>query len=231
MVLEPNERISLVDSVVARLQSSIESGSYRSGDRLPSEMELVSQLGVSRTVLREAIKRLQTNGLVTIRRGIGTYVAERDDFAQYLRLVRTAMVLSCEELIPFVELREAIEVHAAGRAAILATKEDVEALSSLCEQMEDEGQHPETAMKLDLQFHLKIVEISKNSLMRSVLEIIQEFILEGMQRTTPEPRQWPMSKRSHMAIVDAISNRDADAAGAAIRDHMNILVRRLQESD
>jgi GntR family transcriptional regulator, transcriptional repressor for pyruvate dehydrogenase complex len=231
MKIKPVVRTPLVDVVVERLRALIESGSLKSGDPVPAEPKLVSQMGVSRTVVREAVKRLQTDGLVTIRRGVGTYVADRNDLSNCLRLVRTAMVLSSHDLVRFIELREAIEAHAARQAAHLATSQDVAELESLCREMEDANQDYQIAMRIDLRFHLRMVEISNNQLMRSVLEILQEYILESMARTTPRPRQWPMSKRSHMAIVEAIRNRDSEAAEAAIRDHMNIVVRRLQAHD
>lgn len=227
--LNPIERGSLVDVVGEQIRQSIEGGGYRSGDRLPSEPELTAQLGVSRTVLREAIKRLQTDGLVTIRRGIGTYVADRSDLTNCLRLVRTAMALSPRELLQYVELREAVEVHAVRRAALEATDREITEVEALCGEMEDEAQDWDVAMQLDLQFHLRLVDIGKNALMRGILEILHEHILEGMRRTTPQPRQCTMSRRVHMGIVEAVRNRDPDAAEAAIRDHMNILVRRLQE--
>ncbi len=231
MKLKSVQRTPLVDVVVERLRQSIESGNLSSGDRLPPEPELVSQLGVSRTVLREAIKRLQTIGLVTIRRGVGTYVADRNNLVNCIRLVRTAMALSSDELIRFVELREAIEAHAARQAANIATEQDIVELALICDEMEDENQDYEKAMQLDLRFHLRLIEITGNKLMVNVLEILQEFIYEGMLRTTPKPRQRVVSRQGHMAIVDAIQNHNSDAAEAAIHYHMNLLVRRLQECE
>ena len=229
MKLKPVQRTPLVDVVVEKLRKSIQSSGLSSGDRLPTEPELVSQLGVSRTVLREAIKQLQTVGLVTIRRGIGTYVADQSGLANCVRMVRTVLALSSEELIRFVELREAIESHAARLAATLATQQDIAELESLCDQIEDESQDFDQAMQADLRFHLRLVGITGNKLMLSVLEILQEFVLEGMSRTTPRPLQRAVVRRYHMAIVDDIRNHDPDAAEAAVRDHMNLLVRRLQE--
>jgi GntR family transcriptional regulator, transcriptional repressor for pyruvate dehydrogenase complex len=231
MKLKSIERTPLVDVVIERLRAMIADGSLKSGDLIPPEPALVAQLGVSRTVVREAIKRLQTDGLVVIRRGVGTYVADRNDLSNCLRLVRTALTLSSAELIRFVELREAIEALTARQAAQLATDCEIAELESLCDQMENEKLDYEEAMRLDLRFHLRMVDIGKNRLMRGVLEILQEYILEGMLRTTPKPRQWPLSKRSHKAMIEAIRNRDSDAAEAAVHDHMNILVRRLQEND
>jgi GntR family transcriptional regulator, transcriptional repressor for pyruvate dehydrogenase complex len=229
MKLKSVQRTPLVEVVVEKLRESIQRGRFGRGQRLPSEPELVQQLGVSRTVLREAINRLQTVGLVTIKRGVGTYVADPDDLANCARLLRTAMALSSDELVRFVELREAIESHAARQAAARATPEDVAELASLCGRMEDEEETDEQAMRLDLQFHLCLVKITGNRLMQSVLEMLQEFIVEGMLRTTPRPRQRSFSRRAHLAIVDAIRNHDSEAAAVAVGDHMNLLVRRLQE--
>jgi GntR family transcriptional repressor for pyruvate dehydrogenase complex len=229
MKLKPVQRSSLVSEVVDRLRQSIERGKLTSGDQLPPEPELIAQLGVSRTVLREAICRLQSLGLVTVKRGLGTFVAERDDLGQCVRMVRSAMTLTSAELIRFAELREALEIYAARQAAERATPEDVAALDAICQRMEEENN--EQALQDDLEFHLRIVQIMGNPLILSVLEVIQQFIIEGMLRTTPRPRQRLVSRRYHMAIVDAIRHGDAQAAETAIKDHMTILVRRLQEAE
>jgi GntR family transcriptional regulator, transcriptional repressor for pyruvate dehydrogenase complex len=220
-------RTSLVDFVVERLRTLIESGLLKSGDPVPPEAELGAQLGVSRTVVREAVKRLQTVGLVTVRRGIGTYVAGPHELANCIQLMRTAMTLSAGELVRLIEFREALEVYAARQAAHLATPADVAALESLCKGLEDERQDFAATMQVDLKLHLRMVEICGNPLMRSALEILQEFILEGMRRTRPQPQQWPLSKRIHKAMIDAIRNGDANAAETAIREHMRLLIRRL----
>ncbi len=220
---------SLVDAVVLQIRDSIERSGLSSGDRLPSEPELVEQLGVSRTVLREAISRLQSIGLLVVKRGLGTYVAERNDLANCVKLFRTTMALSSKDLAQFIELREAIECQAARQAARRAGDDDLAELESLCGQMEGEGQDYHEAMRLDLKFHLKIVAITGNKLMLNVLEVIQEFVLEGMLRTTPKPRERLVSRRYHLAIVDALRRHDPNAAEQAVREHMALLLRRLQK--
>ena len=221
---------SLVDAVVVQLRDTIERSGLSSGDRLPSEPELFGQLGVSRTVLREAVSRLQSIGLLTVKRGLGTFVADQSDLSNCVKLIRTTMAISSKDLIQFIELREAVEAKAARRAAESATEEDLAELESLCRQMEGEGQDYHQAMRLDLKFHLKIMEIAGNRLMLNVLEVIQEFVLEGMLRTTPKPRQRLVSQQYHMAIVEAIGARNPDAAEQAVRAHMDLLLRRLQEN-
>jgi GntR family transcriptional regulator, transcriptional repressor for pyruvate dehydrogenase complex len=230
MNLQPVQRIPLVVVVVEKLRNLIESGGLKAGDRLPAEPELISQLGVSRTVLREAMIQLQAVGLVNIRRGVGTYVADGSDVSSCVRLVRSVMTLSSDELIRFVEVRDAIESHAARLAANLATADDITELESLCDELEQRRDDLDRAMQLDLKFHLRIVDITGNQLMHGILKILREFILEGIVRTTQVPAQPEISHRYHIAIVDALRNHDSDAAEAAIHDHMHLLIRRLQES-
>ncbi len=231
MKLKQIGKQSLVDAVVLQLRDTIEQSSLSSGDRLPSEPALVEQLGVSRTVLREAINRLQSIGLVAVKRGFGTYVADRADLVNCVKLIRTTMAISSNDLVQFVEFREAIESKAARQAAKMATEQDIDQLESLCRRMTEEGQDYHEALHLDLVFHLKIAESTGNKLMLHVLEVIQEFIIEGMLRTTPKPLPYLDSRRYHMAIVDALRRRDPDAAEKAVRAHMDLLLRRLEEAE
>ena len=224
-------RSSLVQEVVERIGGMIHGGGLVAHDRLPTEMELVGRLGVSRTVVREAVKRLETMGLVTIERGRGTYVASQDTLMNCARLVRTAMTISSGELAQFIELRAAIEYYAVRQAAQLATPEEVDELASLCEEMTREGQNPAEARRLDLQLHLRFVEIAGVKLMRDVMEIIQEFVWEGMQRTWPNRPIPGKNQTLHMTIIDAIRAHDPDAAEEALRAHMDLLFLRLHEQD
>jgi GntR family transcriptional repressor for pyruvate dehydrogenase complex len=228
MKLKSVAKASLVDVVAEQIRETVERNRMSAGDRLPSEPELVAQLGVSRTVLREAISRLQCIGLVTVKRGLGTYVADSDDLSGCLKVIRTAMTISSKELVRFVEFREAIECYAARRATELAGDEDLAEMEDLCCQMHRKRQDSRVIAG-DLRFHLKLVEITGNPLLTQVMRIIQDLVLEGILRTKLKPWQGPASVRSHRAIVEAIRARDAEAAETAIRAHMNLLVRRLQE--
>lgn len=220
---------SLVDSVVGQVQKLIAEGRLSAGARLPKEDELVAQLGVSRTVLREAIGRLKANGLVTIQRGRGMFVAEPGDVASAARLVRNAMTLSARDLEQFLEFRRIIECQAARRAAERATPQDIDALRALVLEMNRPDQDFIASVRLDFAFHLKVVEISGNQLMRSALQVLQEFIMTSMVKTTPNPRDYDASRKYHMDVVDAIATRDPDVAEAGARAHMELSERSLRE--
>lgn len=232
MVFKPVGRgASLVDTVVDQVQHLIADGRLGSGDRLPREDELVGQFGVSRTVLREALSRLEATGLVTIQRGRGMFVADPSGVASCARLIRNAMTLTGKDLAQFMEFRSIIECQAARRAAERARPEDLAELEALCIEMNREGLDFIESVRLDFRFHLKIVEISGNELMQSALGIIQEFIMTTMVKTTPNPRDYDRSRKVHMEVVEAIRTGNPDVAEAAARAHMALSERSLLERE
>jgi GntR family transcriptional repressor for pyruvate dehydrogenase complex len=210
-----------------QLRDTIERQKLSCGDRMPSEPELVRQLGVSRPVLREAIGRLQSIGLLTVEHGRGTFVADRDALLGCVQLVRTALGISSADMIQFIELRAAIESQAARRAAEQATEVEVEELDRMCREIDFQGLPYNEALNRDLKFHLKIVELGGNRLMLDVMKVIQELIVEAMARTSPKPRERRYSRDLHRAIVDGIRARDPNAAEAALRRHMEQQCERL----
>jgi GntR family transcriptional repressor for pyruvate dehydrogenase complex len=223
--------VSLVDTVVSQVQRLIAEGHLEAGDRLPREDELVEKFGVSRTVLREALGRLEATGLVTIQRGRGMFVAESDDVTRCARFMRNAMTLTSKDLAQFVEFRRVIEIQAARRAAERARPEDLEELDRLCVEMNRPGLEFEASVRLDFQFHLKIVEIGGNELMHSALSIIQEFIMTAMARSTPNPRDYDNSRKVHQQLARAIRTGDPDVAEKAARAHMDLSEGSLKERD
>lgn len=222
-------RDSLVDVAVQRIRMLVEQGGFAAGSRLPGEQDLASQLGVSRTVLREAISRLETIGVLTVQRGRGTFVGDRSSLHNCAKLVRSAMAISPKETSKFAEFRSALECHAARRAAERATPQDVDELQELCDRIDAPGLDDLEAMRRDFRFHLRLVEISGNELMASVLQVLQEFVLVGMMQTTPSPRDREESRQRHAAIVRAIRERDPAAAEDAMRDHMQTTLGLLEK--
>jgi GntR family transcriptional repressor for pyruvate dehydrogenase complex len=221
-------RGSLVDEVAGRLRKLIDDGPFQTGDRLPSEAELVDRLGVSRPVLREAIGRLGAMGLVEVRRGRGTFVAERNGLLSAARLVGSAMAISTRDLAKLTELRTAVECQAARRAAESATAADLAEIEALCARM-DAGDLPQPeSMKVDFEFHRRIAAVSGNEVLVRVLEVIQEFVLESMVRTTPSPRDRDWSENLHRNILEAVRSGDPDRAERAMRNHMDAVQYRLR---
>ena len=227
MRLKPIPRRSTVDQVVDRILAVIKQQNLLPGMRLPGELELVEQLQVSRPALREGLARLDSMGLVSIQRGRGTFVSNRSSLVNCVQLVRSALTISPRELLTYAELRSAIEVQAVRQAAERATADDVAALEELLRELHDFDRPYEQALEIDFRFHRKLVDIAGNELMQNVMEVIYEFVLAQMARTTPPPRNNELGHRLHEEIVTAIRRRDPDAAERAMRAHMQAVLNRL----
>lgn len=223
------ERTPRVQAVTETLRRLIVQGNLGSGDRLPSEAELMKQLKVSRPVLREAISRLAAVGLLSVRHGSGTYVARREWLLSCTKLAGSAMAIEPRELLQFVEFRRVLESYAARKAVEVAGPEQIAALEQTLEEaLSVAGQGSQQAMDADFRFHCMLVEIGGNRLMRSLLELLYEFIMVSMMRTQPPTLSDPESAVIHRSIVKAIRDRLPQAAEQAVYAHMDLLARRLE---
>lgn len=227
--IRPLGHTSLVEAVTEQLRQFIVNSGLSSGDRLSSETELMKQLGVSRPVLREAVNRLAAVGLLSVRHGSGTFVARREWLASCTKLAGSAMTIEPRELLQFVEFRRVLESYAARQAAQLATSEQIATLhQTLEESLAAAGHGTERAREADFRFHCLLVETGGNPLMRSMLELLHEFIMVSMARTQPPTLGDPESAAIHRAIVKAIRTRAPEAAERAVQAHMDLLTRRLE---
>ena len=227
MQIEAIARQTTADLVVERIAQVIKERKLSAGERLPGEHELVEQLRVSRPVLREALARLQSMGLIEIQRGRGTFVGNATSLANCVRLLRSAVTISPQELRSYAELRSAIEVQAARQAAERATDDDIAELAAYVRRLDDDELPYPEALELDFQFHRKLLEVAGNPLMQNLMEVIYEFVLTQMVRTTPSQRDNRLGRRLHKAIMTAVRNRDPEAAAKAMQQHMQAVLKRL----
>lgn len=224
---------SLVDHVVDQIRSNIESGALKSADRLPTEFELSARFGVSRTVIREASRRLQSLGLVEVRRGSGVFVGNHDSVRDTAAMLRSSISVSISDLETFVGFRAALEVHAAREAAKKATDDDVRKLQELCDNLLAGVEKEEVfreVQECDIAFHLEIARIAGNTLVRQILQLLREMMLKSMARSAPlgVVMDKKTSRVLHQGIVNAIKNRDPGAAGQVMEEHMKTALAILQ---
>ncbi|MCB1951306.1 MAG: FCD domain-containing protein [Rhodocyclaceae bacterium] len=204
----------------------IAEGVIKQGERLPSERQLAERLGVSRPSLREAIQKLGTKGLITSRHGGGTYVSDRLDAAFTDPLIALIKERGDAEF-DTLQVRMELESMAAALAAERATESDRKNIEEKYAAMAE--CHASTAdavskLKADIAFHLAIVEASHNvvvaHLMRAVMTVLEASIGEYLDAFYGKPPFVTDLTRQHRDIVDAIQARDAGAARAAARRHM-----------
>ncbi len=220
---------SLTDRVSDALMQLIRGNDIPPGCRLPSEMNLAARFGVSRTVIREAVSRLKSEGLVESRQGSGVFVREENMQAPFR--IDPSIVDSIQSILKVVELRMVLESEIAAFAAQRRTQAQLETIRQALRQIEIDEQEGRDGVVADIAFHRSIAEATDNPHFLGLIEFLFNFLKNATQVT----RSYEATKRSlteevkneHAAIVDAIARRDADAARRCARQHMEGASRRL----
>jgi GntR family transcriptional repressor for pyruvate dehydrogenase complex len=224
--------VSLADRVAEVLTDEITSGRLSPGDRLPTEIQLVKQLGVSRTVVREAVSRLRNAGLVEPRQGAGVFVlAPR---VQPLDLSAEAQRTKAS-VLQIVEVRRAMEGEAAALAATRASPEDIRQIRAALAAIDVDVRAGGDGVDADLRFHQSIGSSTGNPVLAETLRYIGSLMRSGMRVTRAnEARRADFTeqvRREHQIVLEAIEAGDPEAARAAARQHMEHAAERLQEAD
>ena len=225
MPTHPKTKLS--ERLYETMRQRVESGEWSQGTRIPTEMELAAQHAVSRPVVREALVRLRNDGIISSKRGSGSYVlngveAGSPGFGQ---------IENVADLIHAFEFRISVECDA---AALAASRRDEAALKALVAAHEAflEGIDDEAFGDLDLDFHLAVSRASYNPMYSATLSMLHRQIVFGMRLIGQFPasgsqKRLDIVKNEHALIVQAIAGRDADGAYNAMFEHLSRSRRRL----
>ncbi|ETA53161.2 FadR/GntR family transcriptional regulator [Ponticoccus alexandrii] len=224
-------RDSLASVVAKDLAERIDRGDYAVGDKIPIEARLCEMFNVSRTVVREAIATLRSEGLVTSRHGVGVFVVER---ANPALSITTEAVGELSEVVELLELRLGVEVEAAGLAALRATEEHLRAIRDVFAKTCDLDAFAEQPRELDYGFHLAIARASGNGWMPKFMAFIGPVIIPRSQllhASQPEITRAYLQQMvdEHKGIFDAIAAGDAAAAQKAMRMHLSTSLERYKQ--
>jgi GntR family transcriptional repressor for pyruvate dehydrogenase complex len=213
--------VSRTRQVREQLQAAIERGDYRPGDRLPSERELVDMLGVSRVIVREAIRSLEAVGMVEVQQGRGCFVtASRSD--EYATSFRHWLSVHRDEVFELLKVRGALDELAAESAATDADEGYAAQLRTLNDRFSETAEEDiETRVAADVAFHNAIAAASGNRLLRDLLEELHKTFNESRQAILRTAGRLQESVREHDALIDAIERRDPVAARAAVAAHLD----------
>ena len=205
----------------AQVERLITDGYLRAGDRLPSEKELGAKLGVSKTVIREAIRSLAAKGLVEVRPGSGTYVL---DLGEEIVAKPIALLLRSHVLEPrhIHEVREVLEVRLAGLAAERARPEDIEAMAVAIQRLEKPKLTANEYAEADLAFHVGLARAAGNVLfsvlVNSLNGVMKEIRLWAFKHDGPSAAERAVTY--HSRILERVRERDIEGACNAMREHL-----------
>lgn len=230
--LAPIQHTATYELVVEQIRRVIYLGRYLPGDKLPPERELAQQLGVSRTTLREAIRLLEGENLIVVKRGATGGIVVTAQGISHGPDRRSLTTAQQEALREIFEYRLAIEGTTARLAAIKRSGDELQAIAEAVDAMDTLAAETEpSAMRVaeftaaDTRFHLLIAQAAQNRhLVRAVEEIRTSMfrplgsIFERLSEKVNE---------HHRPILDAIAAQDADAAEALMREHIGVALRGL----
>lgn len=209
-----NRTLPLRDQIYQYVRGLIVSGQMRPGDAI-NEVAIAEQLGVSRTPVREAVKRISDEGLVNVFAQTGTFVAR----------------ISLKELEEAYVIRSALEIESVRRAAARITPEQVEALEDTLAAHElaiSRAKYAE-AIRLDDQFHKAIADVNDFQMLWRAVDISKAQMDRGRYLSLPKPGYGEVTLRQHRQILKALQKHDAEAAAAAMREHLNTSLRNALE--
>jgi GntR family transcriptional regulator, transcriptional repressor for pyruvate dehydrogenase complex len=219
----------LSDRLAALLLAQIERGTLKPGDRIPTEAQLASAHGVSRSVVREAVHQLKSRGMVHARQGSGVYVAATLP-AQPL-LFDASVLESVDAVVQVMELRRVLEGEIAALAAVRATRAQVATMKRALKGIDAAAKLGEDGVAQDMAFHRSIAQATGNPQFSRMLGFLEQYLREAMRvskgneaRRDDFKRQ---SKEEHHVIVAAIEARDAAGARRAATAHLRKGAERL----
>ena len=223
--LSPRRRPrSLALELVESLGDRIRSGRLQTGDKLPTEAAIMAEFAVSRTVVREAISKLQASALVETRHGVGTFVLGLGDGAGFK--IAPEQYGTLRDVIAVLELRIGLETEAAALAASRRTPANLAALRKALKAVSQGVEAGRDAVAADFEFHLEVARATQNSHFAELMatlgsQIIPRARLAGSEPLSEERRLYLRRVNGeHESIFEAIANRDPEAARAAMRTHL-----------
>lgn len=224
----PVERQRLSDNIYTHLLGEIMDGRFRVGERLPPENQLAQQFGVSRPVLREALRRLQSDGVMVSRQGAGNYVQRTPS----KRVAALTSNVTLHDILESFELRLSLEVLSARLAARNHTAAQMQEIERVVMLMRTRMSRQKSPQEADYEFHRAIAAASGNSLLVQTLDFLAERLHGGMNVTLSVTPRSPALRHSrvldeHDAIVHAIRMRDSDSAAIAMSYHLDQARHRL----
>lgn len=215
---------SLAQQLVLDLTQQIHGGELRPGEKLPTESEIVRVRGVSRTVVREAISRLQASGLVETRHGIGTFVLEPPEGSSLG--IDAATLVTVRDIVAVLELRISLETEAAALAAMRRTDADLQRIREALLAFDAAIEADEQCVSADIAFHLAIGEATHNRyfvdfMLQLGKTIIPRARLNASQLLDGNRVEYLRRvNREHEDIYNGIRRSDPEAARAAMRTHL-----------
>ncbi len=215
-------RSNLCDIIFDGLSKDIIAGVLKPGDKIAGEYELAKKYEVSRFTVREAMKKLDSMGLITIKHGIGSFVNEVTP-ESFMKPLLPVLVMSNIDIREICEARLPLEVQSISLCIDRIDEEKLNEMKQIAEKMEKalENKDFEEYNELDISFHLLIAKASKNRVLFQMLNTLQDMLREQMKRDMVVPNASERSISRHKQMLEAIGRKEKELAKSLMTLHIN----------
>lgn len=226
----PIRSSKISDEVYKQLVSLISSGQLKPGEKLPSEREMATDLGISRQSIREALYRAEIVGLIEVRQGEGSFV-----LSSIGESLKSPLLVLLEEeavrIFEFLEVRKLIEGWCAERAAREATAEDLKKLKGILEKMKNSTPGDREWEEADVEFHLSVAAATYNVIAMHIMEALKESFSSffRFRKVLTRPEKKDLLLQHHDEIYGAISQRNPSLAKRKIVAHLRYIEKKIRE--
>jgi GntR family transcriptional repressor for pyruvate dehydrogenase complex len=228
------KRGRLHEPVAEQIRQAIFRGLIKTGHKLPPEREMAEHFQTSRVALREALRALEKEGLITIKRGAGggAFVADFDNALNALAdSLSTVVKLGSAKSANLTEMRSILEPEITRLATIRATPEDISAIEAVVIAQEQELESGELSRKLDMDFHRCVAEAAHNPVMNIVVNAVNQSIRDSILRSKRTEEMRKRVVNYHREIFEAVRSGNAEHAKRIMSSHVVDVQCHLETSD
>jgi GntR family transcriptional repressor for pyruvate dehydrogenase complex len=218
-MLKAIKKTRIHEEVVSQIHELIREGRFKAGDQLPSERELAETFKVSRTSVREALRALETQGLIISRTGMGNFVADLPIESLIAPLARM-LIEEKNALADVFELRKLIEPQIASLAAERALPRDIQRMKAILAKQAEQVERGATGVDADTELHFAIGQATQNQAITKLVSGLLDVLSRSREESLQTKLRRQASIHSHRAIVAAIEAHDQPGARDAMRHHI-----------
>lgn len=226
--LEPIKRTRIPEEIANRIRTLILGSRFKPDQPLPSERALAKRMRVSRSSVRDALRRLEVAGLLETRHGRGTFLHELS-VANLVTPMASVLTFNRARQDDLMDVRRVFEPAVAGMAATRATAPELDELDRLLEEQRRKVRAGQPTIGEDTAFHAALARATHNPVIVGIMETLNDLLIESRTRTLQRRGRPLRSLRGHEAVVEAVRGRDADRAALAMREHIDQIAALLNQ--
>lgn len=218
--LAPIQKQSLSDNLAQRIKQFIIHHNYKVDDRLPTTAELAKRFGVGQPTIREALKKLETVGVVKVKHGSGIYVGEQVNHLFLPNPIISDEPPTKKMLLDLIEAKIPIEVKAISEATVNATDENIERLRKLLIKGQQNPENDDLLHEINVSFHKEIAIASGNYLLVQIIDVLSAIYKNEQRYLIDNYLSKANDLAQHQQIFEAIASRDSEKAAQLMYDHL-----------